>query len=97
MFQLNLLVLHVEPQLRAEYNFYLQPTANKGPLMEFLHFSCLFRVFIVRTSHIFWRKTRLFLKNIVSKYNKFVFLGQMSLRIIAELLKNAPVLLKYLE
>jgi len=53
MFQLNLLVLHVEPQLRAEYNFYLQPTANKGPLMEFLHFSCLFRVFIVRTSHIF--------------------------------------------
>jgi len=30
----------------------------------------------------------------ISKYHKFVYLGQMSLKIIVELLKNAAVLLK---
>jgi len=30
MSQLNLHLLHVEHKLRAEYNFDLQPTVNKG-------------------------------------------------------------------
>jgi len=34
----------------------------------------------------------LFEKIYIPKYRKFAFFGQMSLRIIAELLKNAPVL-----
>jgi len=38
-----------------------------------------------------------FLKKNVSKLNKFRCSDQMSLRITAELLKNAPVLLKSLE
>jgi len=39
----------------------------------------------------------IFLKKYISKYGQFVFSGQMSLRMIAELLKHAPVLLKHLE
>jgi len=39
----------------------------------------------------------LFKKCTRSKYNKFALSGHMSLRIIAELLKNAPVLVKRLE
>jgi len=42
-----------------------------------------------------WKELCLFLKKKrYSKHNKFVFTGQMSLRIIAELMKKAPVLLK---
>jgi len=52
------------------------------------HFACL--------PH-FWRENVCFWKKSISKYNKFVFSGQMNLRIIAELLKNARVLLKCLE
>jgi len=39
----------------------------------------------------------LFGKEYILKYDKLCFSGQMSLNIISELLKNAPVLLKYLE
>jgi len=49
MSQLNLHLLHVEHKLRAEYNFDLQPTVNKGYWRNF----CIFLVFIMRISHIF--------------------------------------------
>jgi len=67
MDQLNLLLLHVEQQARAEYNFDLQPTANIS--LFFLPFG----VFTV-SLHIFWINYFCFLLNkSFSKSNKFVF------------------------
>jgi len=42
----NLLLLHVQPHVRAEYHYNLQPTAN-------ISISCLFGVFTMSTFHIF--------------------------------------------
>jgi len=47
MYQLNLHLLHVERQARAEHDFDLQSTAN------IFSFSCLFGVFTMSTSHFF--------------------------------------------
>ena len=48
--------------------------------------------------HILWKKKMfVFEKKYISKYNKFFFSGQMSLGLIVELLKKAPVILKRLE
>jgi len=47
------------------------------------------------TSAIFGGEIKFgFENNSFSKYNQLVFAGQMSLKIIAELLKNTPSLLK---
>jgi len=49
----------------------------------------------LRASHIFHREDVFDFEKIdLSKYNKFIFSDQMCLRIIAESLKNEPVLLK---
>jgi len=42
----NLLLLHVQPHVRAEYHYNLQPTAN-------ISISCLFGVFTMSTFHMF--------------------------------------------
>jgi len=49
----------------------------------------------LRASRICGRKICLYFENNISKYNKFVFSGRIILRMIAELLKNAPVFLKH--
>jgi len=46
--------------------------------------------FLIESMFIFGKKH-------ISKYKKFAFSDEMNLRIIAKLLKNAPVLLKRLE
>jgi len=49
MYQLHLLLLHVEPQARAEHDFDLQPTANVS--LFFLPFGGFIRP--MSTSHVF--------------------------------------------
>jgi len=68
MYQLNLRLLHVERQVRAEHEFDLQSTAN------IFSFSCLFGVFNMSTSHFFEKKILFFLQNKrFSKSSKLVF------------------------
>ena len=81
MSQLNLLLLHVEPQARAEQHFDLQPTAN-------VSVSCLFGVFTMSTSH-FSGKVFKIQQVCIFRKDKLV-----DCLVIAELLKNSPVLPK---
>jgi len=68
MYQPNLLLLHVEPQARAERDFDLQPTASIS--LFFLPFGGLYYEYL----RFFWENYFCFLKNdSFSKSNKFVF------------------------
>jgi len=97
MFKVNLFLLHVEPQASSWIQFWSSTDRQNKPLANFQHFSCFFAVLIMRNAHVLWRgEMFIFQKQNISKYNKFVFQGQVSLKIIAELLKNEPLLLKRL-
>jgi len=69
MYQLNLLLLHVEPQARAEYDFDFQPTANIS--LFFLPFWGLYYeyvrffgkiIFAVYKTKVFQNATSLFFR-----------------------------------
>jgi len=64
MSQLDLLLLHVQPQASSRIQFGSSTDRQQGLLTEYLHFSCLFTfsLFIMRTTHILCGKMRLFSK-----------------------------------
>jgi len=57
-------------------------------------YACISKT-IFRISKTIFRNNISYFENNISKYNKFVFSGRIILRMIAELLKNAPVFLKH--
>jgi len=85
----HMLLMHVESQASSRRPFWFSTYRLNFCFLECLHFSCLFGVFSTGTSPHFWGKLCLLLQNKnFSKFNKFVFSCQMSLRIIAVLVKN---------
>ena len=80
MFQINLLLLHVEPQAPANTILIF----NRPPI--FLYFSCLFGVFIMSTSHFLGKLFLFFTKYKFFKIQQVCFSGEMSLWIAQQLL-----------
>jgi len=72
-------------------NFNRSPRRVNGRISAFF---LPFGVFNIQTFTIFGEKLSVLENNFFSEINKFVFSGQMRLKIIAQLLKNARAQLK---